>query len=120
MPVSARRLEAKDRGTTPLAQGACSGAATSIEAYSSYFRPLVQETRLFFNSEIEQLVRTHQVRSNSNRPPLSSCQITRSTSSSRISTKQKQERSNVKDNLNHHHFPGLHCVDGSAEYSIVF
>src|SRR5436309_11722381 len=61
MPVRARRLEAKDRGATPLAQGTCSGAATSIEAYSSYFRPLVRETRPFFNSEIEQLVkRTHQ------------------------------------------------------------
>ena len=61
MPVSARRLEAKDRGATPLAEGACSAAATSIEAYSSYFRPLVRETRPFFNSEIEQLVkRTHQ------------------------------------------------------------
>jgi hypothetical protein len=21
---------------------------------------------------------------------------------------------NVKDNLTHHHFPGLHCLDGSA------
>jgi len=60
MPVSARRLEAKDRGATPLAQ--CVFWCSNLDrVILILLPPTVRETRLFFNSEIEQLVkRTHQ------------------------------------------------------------